>query len=143
MLPPNERVGGVAPGLRLLTAGVAAEILRVLHLGENVERGSIVRVRDLTVPSLAPETLLGHAHVALIETSATLDARTCNASISQYHSENQYNQSIIIINNMDGIYAMEESMQDMEGNALVTWAGTTWVRRAWEQTGAVPCGRGR
>ena len=78
VLPSDEGVGGVAPGLRLFTAGVAAEVLGVLHLGEDVERRPIVRVRMLAVPSLARQPFFGHAHIALVETTATLHTRTCN-----------------------------------------------------------------
>lgn len=78
VLPSNERVGGVAPGLRLFAAGVAAKVLGVLHLGEDVERRSIVRMRMLSVPSLARQALLGHAHVALVEATTPLHAGTCN-----------------------------------------------------------------
>ena len=76
MLPPDERIGCVAPGLGLLSAGVPAKVLGSLHLREYVERRAVVRVRFLGVPSLARNPVLGHAHVPLVETATSFDARS-------------------------------------------------------------------
>lgn len=77
MLPPDERVRRVAPRARLDAAGVAAKVLGALHLGEDVERRPVVRVRLLRVPPLARDPVLRRAHVALVEPPAPLHARRC------------------------------------------------------------------
>lgn len=77
MLPSDKRVRRVAPRARLFAAGVPAKVLGALHLGEDVERRPVVRVRLLGVPPLARDPVLGRAHVALVEAAAPFHARRC------------------------------------------------------------------
>ena len=69
VLPADGRVGGVAPGPRLLAAGVSAVVLGAGQLGEQRD-GVPVPLGVLAVPALTQDTLGGGVHPALIEPAA-------------------------------------------------------------------------
>lgn len=74
-LPSDQRIRRVTPRAGFFSAGITAEIFRPLHFGENVERRTIVRMRLLGIPSLARDAVSCHAHVALVKTATSFDAR--------------------------------------------------------------------
>ena len=81
MLPPDERIHGVAPGPALYAAPVPAEVARVPHLGED-GRGLSVVVGPGAVPGLTRQPALGGVDLALVIPPSTRDTRGCIESVN-------------------------------------------------------------
>ena len=80
MLPPDQRVHGVAPGRALDTAAVTTIVVGVRHLGKHVRR-LVVLVGLLSVPGLAQQAALGRVHLALVISPIALDTGGCKKII--------------------------------------------------------------
>ena len=72
MLPPDQRVHGVAPGGALNTSAITTIVVRVCHLWEHVRR-LVVLVWLLCVPGLTQEAALGRVHLTLVIPTIALD----------------------------------------------------------------------